>query len=602
MRRLIIGLLCFLTAWTASAEPTTGPEVLAFVRSRLPDDPIELTGSLRVRTAKGRTRPRIPVRMSLDWGAPQPVARYEIGSADSEEIQALDILWKDTQPRYTFTGTSALPTDQIQDTGITWADLSFSVLWWPNAILTGNGNKIGRDCYIVDVPVPNQTSSMRLWIWKKMGMLLEVQTLDEKQKTIRSMKITSVKKLDGMWVAKDLEIKNKASGNKTILEISDLKWTPREAASSPAFDPAESLNRFSTELYRHLAPQNSGNLFLSPYSIATVMAMAYGGAAGETAAQMEHALHFEGQEATHPGLHFLRETLTERAAESGVELNSAQSLWPRTGLTLQPDYLTLARTLYNTELRPLDYATDAEAARKTINQWVEDKTRNRIKNLIPAGMLSPATQLVLANAIYFKGQWANRFRPEQTRPRPFHLSDGTTTNVPMMTQSGKFSLAQADSFQAMELPYQDGALSMLILLPTHSADLSTIEQALSTETLDILDFHPRQLILQLPRFKLETAFDLTQNLAALGMPLAFSPKADFSGITGAPDLFIDAIVHKAFIEVNEEGTEAAAATALGMRATSLPPQFIADRPFLFLIRENKTNTLLFIGRLANPAQ
>jgi len=198
-------------------------DILAYVRTKLPADPIALTGTLKVRNPKGFTLTRLPVEMELDWGAVKPSAAYRIGD------ETLDISWQQGYPSYTFSTEGALPSSAILGTGITWADLSFSVLWWPNAKLIDEGKKINRECYVVDVPVPDSPNTMRLWIEKKMGMLLEAQTLDEEKQQIRRMKIKSIKKMDGMWVAKDLEITDKASGNKTALQITDLKWKDSEA-------------------------------------------------------------------------------------------------------------------------------------------------------------------------------------------------------------------------------------------------------------------------------------------------------------------------------------------------------------------------------------
>jgi serpin B len=427
-------------------------------------------------------------------------------------------------------------------------------------------------------------------------MLLEAQTLDAEKKEIRRMKIKSIKKMDGMWAAKDLEIRDKASGKKTTLQITDLQWkTPKTPVT--AFDPSESVNQLSIDLYKKLSAENDGNLFLSPYSISAALAMTYGGARGETAGQMDSTLHFGGQGATHPALSHLRKKLNSIQEKGHVQLSVANSLWPQKDSTFLPDYLALTQEFYGSEIVPVDYKADAEGARQQINVWVEDQTNDRIKDLIPEGMLDPMTRLVLANAIYFKGDWIRQFKPERTRPAPFKLADGKTVEVPMMSQTADFRLAHTKEFQALELPYEGGDLSMLILLPNASDKLPD----LNLEMIDGLEFNEMEVIVQLPKFKLESTFRLGDTLAAMGMPLAFSDQADFSGMTGTQDLFIGAVIHKAFVEVNEEGTEAAAATAIGMKLTSMPPQFIANHPFLFLIRENSTGAILFIGRVMDPA-
>ncbi len=594
MNKLLLVSFVLLCALCSYAEPMSGDAILALVRDHLPDDPLTLSGSLKV--AKNRyVKSSLPVEMELDWGAETPRASYRIGE------ETLAITWHNNQPRYAFSNPANTPASAILDSGITWADLSFSVLWWPNARLVKEEKKINRDCYVVDVPVPASENTMRLWIEKKMGMLLEAQTLDARQKELRYMKIKSIKKLDGLWVAKDLEIDDRPSGTKTTLQINDLEWkNPMPALT--AFDPAESVNQLSMELYQRLAAGQKGNLFLSPYSISSALAMTYGGARGETAAQMASTLHFGGPDATHPAFAYLRNTLNAIQENGHVQLNVANSLWPQKEYAFLPEYIALAKEFYGTEIEAVDFKADTEGARQKINTWVEAKTNDRIKDLIPEGMLDPATRLVLANAIYFKGNWARQFKTEATRPAPFNLADGSTVEVPMMSQTADFKLAHTDDFQALELPYEGGDLSMLILLPHQPNGLADLEQRLDLDTLYDLEFQERETMLQLPKFKLEWKFELSKTLAAMGMPLAFSDQADFSGLDGSRSLTIGCVIHQAFVEVNEEGTEAAAATAVGIKAMSMPPQFVADRPFLFLIRENTTGAILFIGRVMDPTR
>ena len=590
MKKLLMSIFVLSCVFRGYSEPLPADSILAYVRTKLPNDPLRLTGTLKVRTKKGFTKSSLPVEMELDWGSATPSANYHIGD------ETLEITWKSELPSYSFSNDRNTPTSDILGTGLTWADLSFSVLWWPNSTLIDEEKKINRECYVVDVPVPGSDQTMRLWIEKKMGMLLEAQTLDARKKELRRMKIKSIKKMDGMWVAKDLEIRNKATGNKTTLQITNLQWeTPKETPM--AFDPSGSVNQLTFDLYEKLSAKADGNLFLSPYSISSALAMVYGGARGETAAQMATTLRFGGQGATHPAFSHLREKLNSVQEKGHVQLSVANSLWPQKEYKFLPDYLALTKEFYGSEIIPLDFKTDTEGARQEINTWVEGKTNERIKDLIPKGMLSPMTRLVLANAIYFKGDWARQFKPEHTRPAPFKLADGTTTEVPMMSQTAGFKLAHTPDFQALELPYEGGDLSMLILLPSEPGKLPDLD----LETINGLGFNEMETMVQLPKFKLESTFRLGDTLAAMGMPLAFSHQADFSGMTGSRDLFIDAVIHKTFVEVNEEGTEAAAATAVGMRATSMPPMFIADHPFHFLIRENATGTILFIGRVTDPS-
>ncbi|WP_372845247.1 serpin family protein [Pontiella sp.] len=592
MRKLLL-LLLTVIASNGYAEPIPGDDILAFVRTKLPDDPLKLTGSLMVRTRNGFTQVNLPVEIELDWGAATPTATYRI------DQESLTITWKNDVPNYAFSNPKNAPTSGILGTGITWADLSFSVLWWPNSKLVDEEKKLNRPSYVVDVPVPDSKNSMRLWVEKNMGMLLEARTYDPKGKELRKLEISSIKKMDGMWVAKNLELRDRISGSKTILEISELEWK-HPKATAEAFDPAESVNRLTFDLYRQISGRE-GNLFLSPYSISSALAMVYGGARGETAEQMNDTLYFGGPGATHPAFSFLRQTLDRVPEQQQVQLCVANSLWPQTGYAFLPDYLAMTKEFYGSQIEAVDFKADTEAARTTINGWVAKKTQDKIQNLIPAGLLDPTTRLVLANAIYFKGNWAQPFKKERTRAMPFTVKPGTEVEVPTMMQTGDFKLAYAEGLQALELPYAGGDLSMLVLLPSDKDGLSALEKTLAPEWIEGLEFNEHEVMVQLPKFKIDWKLELDQTLAGMGMPLAFSDRADFSGMSGSEALSIGVVIHQAFVEVNEEGTEAAAATAVGMRATSMPPMFVANHPFLFLIRENTTGTILFIGRVANPA-
>ena len=587
MNKLILSSLVFLGVLCSYAETMTGDEILAMVRAHLPHDPLTLTGALKVKEKNGYTRSNLPVVMKLDWGAATPTAKYRI------DEESLTITWKHETPQYDFSNPGNKPTGSILGSGFTWADLSFSVLWWPNAKLIDEAKKINRECYVVDVPVPNSNKTMRLWIEKKMGMLLEARTLDKKGKELSRLKIISIKKMDGMWVAKDLELRDKKTGSKTTLQISNLEWENPQPTST-AFDPAASINSLSMDLYNKLAAERDGNLFFSPYSIASALAMTYAGARGETAEQMNTALHFGGPQVTHPAFAYLRSALDKTADGVNIQLSIANALWPQKGYAFDPEYTNLVKSCYAGEIRSADYIADAESMRKGINQWVELKTNNRIQDMMPKGSVGPMTRLVLVNAIYFKGSWTSPFNPVATRPAPFTLADGSTVEVSMMAQKDNFKLAQTEKLQALELPYGDGGLSMIILLPCPGEKLEWIDPA-------TLDFQETEIIVKLPKFKLESSFSLNQVLTELGMPLAFNPSgADFSGMDESRELYIGAAAHKAFIEVNEEGTEAAAATVVMMIGSSIPPHFTADHPFLFAIRENTTGTILFMGRVMNP--
>ncbi|HEY5505792.1 MAG TPA: serpin family protein, partial [Sedimentisphaerales bacterium] len=261
---------------------------------------------------------------------------------------------------------------------------------------------------------------------------------------------------------------------------------------------------------------------------------------------------------------------------------------------------------YGGDLQQVDFSTQTEPARKTINAWVESKTRDKIKELIKPGMLDSMTRLVLTNAIYFKGKWESPFKPERTEDSPFVLPDGQKVNVLMMNQTGKFDYMETNDIQVLEMPYVNNDLSMVILLPKKFDGVKDLEREFTSENLAgwLAKIHKREVRVFIPRFKMTSEFELARVLGAMGMPDAFSGKADFSGMAGNKDLFISAVVHKAYVDVNEEGTEAAAATGVAMKLTSIReplPVFRADHPFIFLIRDNQTGSILFLGRLENPA-
>ncbi len=363
---------------------------------------------------------------------------------------------------------------------------------------------------------------------------------------------------------------------------------------------------FALDLYAQLRA-GEGNLFCSPYSVSTALAMTYGGARGETEQQMARVLHFgPGQERLHPAFAALAAGLKAVQETGKVKLSVANALWPQQDYRFLPAYLELCKTHYGTTVTPLDYVRAAEPARQTINTWVEAQTNRKLTNLIQPGILDALTRLVLVNAIYFKGDWASPFKADLTRPAPFRVSAAKSVEAPLMCQQREFGYSETDTHQVLAMPYAGGALSMLVLLPRGNGGVSALESALTAEILaDLIGgLRRREVQVFLPKFKLTAQFSLGGKLAALGMPDAFAPgKADFSGMDGSRELFIGAVIHKAFVEVNEEGTEAAAATAVVMKLRSMPrpvPVFRADHPFLFLIRENSSGSILFLGRLADP--
>jgi serpin B len=366
-------------------------------------------------------------------------------------------------------------------------------------------------------------------------------------------------------------------------------------------------NAFAVALYGQLRNQ-AGNLFFSPESISTALAMAYAGARGDTASQMAKTLHFTlppGQ--LNPAMGALLGDLN--TTHQNYQLSVANALWAQQGYTFLDAFLNLLKTDYGAGLNQVDFKGATEAARLTINQWVEKKTQDKIKDLLQPGALRSDTRLVLTNAIYFKGDWETQFDKAQTKNEVFYLSTAQTATTPLMHREGGFSYFDGGSFQALEIPYKSKELSIIIFLPKDRSGLPALEQSLTAPNLQqwLHQLGPvPKVIVTLPKFKSTQQFELSATLRAMGMPAAFAAGADFSGMTGRRDFAISEVIHKAYIDVNEEGTEAAAATAVTMRALAMrpveqaPPIFRADHPFVFLIRDNRSDSILFMGRMANP--
>ncbi|MBI5684280.1 MAG: serpin family protein [Verrucomicrobia bacterium] len=369
----------------------------------------------------------------------------------------------------------------------------------------------------------------------------------------------------------------------------------------------EGNTAFACELYAKLAgAAGDANVFFSPHSISTALAMTSAGARGDTGAQMVKTLHFEPDPAKrHAAFAAMEANLNAVQKKGRVKLSVANSLWPQKDFALLESFLGLVRQNYGASVTPLDFSA-TETARKTINTWVEDKTNQKIRDLIPGGVLSAATRLVLVNAIYFKGDWASPFMAGATRPQPFRLLSGQTAQAPLMFQMKHFGYTEDETTQVLEMPYAGDDLSMLVLLPKKTGGLAALENSLTPANLAkwTQSMSSPEVRVYLPKFKMTCRFGLNDTLKAMGMGDAFDPgRADFSGMDGGRNLFISAALHKAFVEVNEQGTEAAAATGIGIALTSLPAppiEFRADHPFLFLIREKSTDSILFIGRVTNP--
>jgi len=368
----------------------------------------------------------------------------------------------------------------------------------------------------------------------------------------------------------------------------------------------EGNTAFALDLHAKLRSK-SDNLFYSPYSISAALAMTSAGAAGETLAEMTKVLHLPGDQAVaHAGFDALRQQLLAGAARGDYQLNIANALWGQQGFPFRPDFLALTQKYYGAGLQQVDFH-NPEPARQTINRWVEQQTKDKINDLFQPGTIDASTRLVLANAIYFKGTWANQFQPNATNDAPFKTGD-SSNKVPMMHQKERFGYAEGDDWQALEMRYAKSTLAMNVILPRAVDGLDKLEGKLTTTWLGeaLKSLKSEEVIVSLPRFKATIGFDLTRTLAAMGMAKAFTPDADFSRMSSGDRLMISAVVHKAFVDVNEEGTEAAAATGVGIRLAAAPIRqepkvFNADHPFLVLIRDTATGTALFLGRVANPA-
>ena len=395
-----------------------------------------------------------------------------------------------------------------------------------------------------------------------------------------------------------------------VLKSDQERITSPDVSTSEQALLVEGNSAFAFELYQALKGEE-GNLFYSPYSISLALAMTYSGARGETAQQMADTLNFIlEQERLHPAFNWLDAELASRGegAEGkdgeGFRLNIVNAIWGQKDYEFLSDFLDVLAENYGAGLRILDFIIETEASRLAINQWVSDQTEGRIKDLIPQGAIDALTRLVLTNAIYFNAAWEYPFDEDMTADGPFYLLDGGQVTVPMMKQTESFNYTEGEGYQAVELLYDGGELSMVILLP-EAGQFEVFEEGLQAQQVDAIinDLQDTQVALTMPKFEFDSEFSLKDTLAGMGMPIAFSSAADFSGMTGNPELFISDVFHKAFVSVDESGTEAAAATAVIGKLTAVPEppvEVTIDRPFIFLIRDIDTGAILFVGRVMNP--
>jgi serpin B len=384
---------------------------------------------------------------------------------------------------------------------------------------------------------------------------------------------------------------------------------PRENTDSVPMDTvltaAENMNDFALDLYSRIQSID-GNLLFSPYSIQIALAMTYAGAKNQTEIEMAETLTFTlGQDNTHRSLNALDSRIvSDDAVDSKADFlfRTANSIWGQAGMPFSGPFLDTLSGNYGAGLRLLDFSSQPQPSRLAINEWVADQTRDKILDLLPPSAVTSDTRMVLTNAVYFKAAWMNQFEDFMTREKPFHLLNGTTISVPTMNQDERMGYAAGLGWRAVELPYEGYTTSMVVVVPD---EFVAFEQNITSDSLAAIieSLQSTQINLSFPKFSFTKELDLNDVLSAMGMPTAFSDSADFSGMSPDANLAISDVRHKAFIDVNEEGTEAAAATAVGISLTSMPPAsipMVVDRPFIFMIRDIETNAILFLGRVVNP--
>lgn len=395
-----------------------------------------------------------------------------------------------------------------------------------------------------------------------------------------------------------------------------------ERIANPTVDVADleqlvtGSNAFAFALYGRVAEQE-GNIFLSPYSISAALAMAYAGARGETAEQMKEALHFSlGSDRLHAAFNALDRSLMSqerflRSLDSDpFQLTIANALWGQSGYSFLPEFLDLLSAEYGAGVHTVNFRDAPAAAREEINTWARDQTRDKIPELLGPGMPSEGTRLVLTNAVYFSAAWALPFEEALTAASAFTTQDGTEIDVPMMKQTARFGYAEGEGVRMLEMGYENSAITMTILLPDEGAAESVLDGMTIDAFAELVATLSNELVaVQLPKFTYDASFSLSDPLQRIGMPLPFrGGEADFSGMDGTRELFIGDVIHKAFVAVDEQGTEAAAATAVIMVGTGIaqdpptPIPFVVNRPFLFAIRDAETGTILFIGRVMDPRE
>jgi len=359
-------------------------------------------------------------------------------------------------------------------------------------------------------------------------------------------------------------------------------------------------NGFAMRLYGEVR-RGDENLFFSPLSINTALAMASVGARGKTLKQMTEAMQWPAQDILHPALRALNERFTRAASKKGMTFDSAFAFWGQKGISFRDEFSYLLKHEYGAGLQEIDFSREEEA-RKAINDWVSRQTKSKITELVRKGDVDGLTVLYLASAINFQGAWENPFDPKKTKEADFELIGGKKVRVPLMQQKGFFRHLRRGGLEVLDFPFAEGQFTFFAILPDKPADLDTVERSLNLKKLNdwLEDINPSDGTVMLPRFKLTAGLDLKTTLGRMGMEEVFTAGADFSGIAGSKDVVLTSVVHKAALEVNEAGAKASASTGIG-GSRSVPYEFRADRPFIFLIRERRSGCILFMGRLMRPA-
>jgi len=380
------------------------------------------------------------------------------------------------------------------------------------------------------------------------------------------------------------------------------------AAALPAADyqVGTQMNNFTVEAYQHVA-NGDANAILSPFNIATALSMALAGARGKTADEMRSVLHVKGDAGYDAALSGLLGQLNQAGNTGGNQLLTANALWVQKGFAIQPEFANTLTGQFKAPPASIDFVANPDAARNQINSWTAEKTKNKIQDLFAAGSLDSTTRLVLTSAIYFYGKWQDPFQTSRTQPAPFTLPGGAKSQANFMNQTGHFGYTETANAQILEMRYAGTGMAFDVLLPKTADGLAALQKAITNEQLTgwLGNLSSRTVQVSLPKFRVESEYSLGRTLSAMGMPTAFTDHANFDGIAPDQRLAISEVVHKAFVDVSEEGTEAAAATGVAIHATAMlapepPVVFKADHPFLFLIRDTNSKTILFIGALNNP--